>query len=131
VSERAQRVDPEEVTWAELRPVRLKAHEERELAGERRVDVLIPRFRNVRLARLARRLGLHDYRVHLDDVGSYVWDLLDGRRTVGELAAAVERRFGPRVDPVDERLPRFLQQMRRARMIELVEQGADASASTG
>ncbi len=42
-------------------------------------------------------------RVRLDEVGSLAWTLLDGRRTVGEVAAVLRERFGDRVEPAEER----------------------------
>jgi len=52
-------------------------------------------------------------RIRLDEVGTFVWRRLDGRTTVGELAAALEERFGERVTPATERLGRMVRVLRR------------------
>jgi hypothetical protein len=66
-----------------------------------------------------RRLGdwllcqLSARRIRLDDVGSFVWKGLDGATTVGELAVALEGRFGERVAPAAERLGRMVRVLHR------------------
>ena len=46
--------------------------------------------------------------IHLDGLGSFVWQRLDGQTSVGELAAEVENTFGERAHPIYERLDKFL-----------------------
>lgn len=45
--------------------------------------------------------------IHLDEIGSYVWSLIDGRMTVAEIAVPFEERFGERVYPTYERLGQY------------------------
>ncbi len=56
-------------------------------------------------------------RVRLDEVGSLAWTLLDGRRTVGEVAAALRERFGERVEPAEERLGTLLRPLHRGGLV--------------
>ena len=56
-------------------------------------------------------------RVRLDEVGSLAWTLLDGRRTVGEVAAVLRQRFGDRVEPAEERLGILLRSLHRGRLV--------------
>ena len=56
-------------------------------------------------------------RVRLDEVGSLAWTLFDGRRTVGEVAAALRERFGDRVEPAEERLGILLSSLQRGRLV--------------
>ena len=56
-------------------------------------------------------------RVRLDEVGSLAWTLLDGRRTVGEVAAGLRERFGDRVEPAEERLGLLLSSLHRGGLI--------------
>lgn len=52
-------------------------------------------------------------RIRLDEVGGFAWSHFDGRRTVAEVAELMVERFGEEVDPVEERLGRFVWVMRR------------------
>ncbi len=56
-------------------------------------------------------------RVRLDEVGSLAWTLLDGRRTVGEVAAALRERFGDRVEPAEERLGTLVRSLHRGGLV--------------
>ena len=47
--------------------------------------------------------------VHLDEMGSFVWPLLDGEKTILEIGKAVENRFGDEAKPVYERLVKYFQ----------------------
>ncbi len=56
-------------------------------------------------------------RVRLDEVGSLAWTLLDGRRTVGEVAAVLRERFGDRVEPAEERFGALLLSLHRGGLV--------------
>ena len=45
--------------------------------------------------------------VHLDEVGSFVWPLLDGEKDILALGVDVEGRFGEKAKPLYERLAQF------------------------
>ncbi|MGN0451692.1 MAG: PqqD family protein [Acutalibacteraceae bacterium] len=45
--------------------------------------------------------------VHLDEMGSFIWPLLDGEKTVEEIGEAVESRFGDKANPLYERLVKY------------------------
>ena len=47
--------------------------------------------------------------IHLDENGSFVWPLIDGKRSVMDIAALVEEHFGEKAHPLYERLVRFFQ----------------------
>ena len=46
--------------------------------------------------------------VRLDALGSYVWQQMDGRRTVACLGELLEKRFGAAAQPLYERLNAYL-----------------------
>lgn len=46
--------------------------------------------------------------IHLDEIGSCVWLLSDGEKTVTELGESVEKRFGEKVHPLYGRLSQYL-----------------------
>ena len=45
--------------------------------------------------------------VHLDKTGSFVWPLIDGKKSISELAADVDAEFGEEAHPLYERLAQF------------------------
>ena len=78
----------------------------------------MPRLGRGRLGRLLESwFQPRPYRVHLDDVGTFVWTRIDGTRTVEEIAREMETEFGDRVKPVSQRLGLFLGRLERGRFI--------------
>ena len=105
---------PEGGNLLELSPVRRAGW--REDAGRVVVEIPTPsRPWRTPLAWLSSKLSTK--RVRLDEVGSLAWSLFDGRRTVGEVAAALRERFGDRVEPVEERLGTLVRQLHHGGMI--------------
>lgn len=47
--------------------------------------------------------------VHLDEMGSFLWPLLDGSKTITELGEDVEAKFGEKAHPLYERLAKYFQ----------------------
>lgn len=47
--------------------------------------------------------------VHLDDIGSFVWPLMNGERNIIELGKLVEEHFGDESQPLYPRLAKFFQ----------------------
>lgn len=47
--------------------------------------------------------------IHLDAIGSFVWPLLDGEKSILALGELVEERFGEEARPLYERLAKYLQ----------------------
>lgn len=47
--------------------------------------------------------------VHLDEIGSFVWPLLDGEKNIIELGKLVEKKFGEKANPLYERLAKYFQ----------------------
>lgn len=92
------------------------------------VVLLRPRFQHGPLARWLQPLLRRPFlRVHLDEVGSFVWARCDGQSTVAEIAQALAERFGERVSPARDRLSLFLSQMLRGGLIRLRAPGGATS----
>lgn len=47
--------------------------------------------------------------VHLDEMGSFLWPLLDGTKTIIDLGVDVEKEFGDKAQPLYPRLAKFFQ----------------------
>jgi hypothetical protein len=78
------------------------------------VLVLVPRFRDPVLGRVVQpRLGpaKRHIRVPLERRGTFLWRLLDGRRTVADLARAYETEFPQDREQAPERVAKYLHAM--------------------
>lgn len=47
--------------------------------------------------------------VHLDELGSFIWPLIDGEKNIIEIGKLVEEHFGEAANPLYERLARYFQ----------------------
>ncbi len=47
--------------------------------------------------------------VHLDEMGSFLWPLIDGEKTITELGEYVKKKFGEKANPLYERLAKYFQ----------------------
>lgn len=47
--------------------------------------------------------------IHLDEMGSFVWPLIDGEKNITELGKSVEERFGEAAQPIYGRLAKYFQ----------------------
>ena len=47
--------------------------------------------------------------VHLDKMGSFIWPLIDGEKSILDIAEAVDKEFGEEAKPLYERLAKFFQ----------------------
>ncbi len=56
--------------------------------------------------------------VHLDDMGSFVWPLMDGQKNIIELGKAVDAHFGESAQPLYERLAKYFQILDSYRFIQ-------------
>lgn len=46
--------------------------------------------------------------LELDKFGSFVWEQIDGKRSIYEIGKAIRRKFGEEAEPFYERLARFI-----------------------
>ena len=107
-----------EVNLIELVPERSIDYETREGTL---VTILRPRFTG-RLARrfLEPRTKVKTYRVDLDEIGSAVWNLCDGERTVGEIGKEMRAMFGEDIEPCYDRLAVFFANLEASGFIRYV-----------
>jgi len=107
-----------EVNLLELIPERLIKFEIRE---SNLVTLLAPRFRDGLMKKLLQpRLKKPFLKIDLDEIGSEVWLLCDGKRNVQEIADRLREKFQEKVEPCHERLGIFFKQLERAGFISFV-----------
>ena len=60
--------------------------------------------------------------IHLDEIGSFVWPLIDGEMNIIELAALVDIQFEEKARPLYERLAKYFQILESYHFVEWVSQ---------
>ena len=56
--------------------------------------------------------------IHLDEMGSFVWPLMDGEKDILEIGKFVEERFGEKANPLYERLSQYFKTLEKYNFIE-------------
>jgi hypothetical protein len=59
--------------------------------------------------------------VHLDEMGSFIWPLMDGKMDITEIGKYVEEKFGEAANPLYERLAKYFQILDSYGFVEWVE----------
>ncbi len=47
--------------------------------------------------------------IHLDEMGSFVWPIINGEKSITEIGEAVDEHFGEKAHPLYERLSKYFQ----------------------
>lgn len=106
-SSRSKRL--EKVNLLDVRPVRTECWEEQD--GRIVIVRSLPTGARRRRPREWFRFWLSTRRIRLDERGSLVWRLLDGNRTVAEVAAELRLEFGQEVEPAEERTGQLVRRL--------------------
>ena len=56
--------------------------------------------------------------IHLDEMGSFVWPLIDGEKDIFAIGKEVETHFGEKANPLFERLSQYFEILKNYRFIE-------------
>jgi hypothetical protein len=59
--------------------------------------------------------------IHLDEMGSFLWPLLNGEKNIIELGVLVKEHFGEKAEPLYERLARYFQILESYHFITFIE----------
>lgn len=70
-------------------------------------------------------------KVHMEQFGSFLWPLIDGERTVKELADLLKERFGEEAEPLYPRVAKYMQIMESYHFISLVSGERVGEAAEG
>lgn len=65
-------------------------------------------------------------KVHMEQFGSFIWPLIDGKRTVTELADLLKERFGEEAEPLYPRVAKYMQIMESYHFITLLDREASS-----
>lgn len=50
-------------------------------------------------------------KIHMEEMGSFIWPLIDGKTSVYEIGQKVKERFGDSAEPLYERLSVYMKQL--------------------
>ena len=56
--------------------------------------------------------------VHLDEIGSFLWPLIDGKTNIIDLGKSVKEHFGEAAEPLYERLAKYFQILESYNFVE-------------
>jgi len=87
------------------------------------VSLLKPKIQIPFLAkRLLHRMKRPYYKVKLDKVGSHFWEHCNGQNSIEKIAALQKQKFGDNVEPIYERLGKFLHVLERHKFIRIKQE---------
>jgi len=93
------------INYLELTPYKLYSDETDENGL---ITILVPKFTNPIAKRLLEpTLSSKFFRIKLDELGSEAWKNTDGKKRVFEIANILSRKFGAKIQPIDQRLTKF------------------------
>jgi len=109
----------ENTNLLELTPFHIYTHEIEESGL---VSVLIPRFHNKLLARvISPRLKSPFVKARFDEFGSSTWLEIDGKKSVLSITENLIKQHGEKIQPVHERVSKFLNQLYLYKFINFIE----------
>lgn len=86
------------------------------------ISILVPKFTNRYLVKyLVPRIKKKFLKVNLDETGSAVWALIDGKKNTREIALAVKAKFGEEFVQPEERVSKFLAELHKGKVINFIE----------
>ena len=59
-------------------------------------------------------------KIHLDENGTFIWPLIDGKKTVTDIAALVKEEFGEKAEPLYPRIVKYFQIMESYHFINFI-----------
>lgn len=105
-----------DVNLLDLIPQRVMKFKE---SDEGLITIYKPKFKNKLMVKyIASKLKSPDYKVNLDQFGSFVWKRCDGKNTVEQIGELLKQKFEGDIEPVYDRLAVFIQSLARYKFIE-------------
>lgn len=57
--------------------------------------------------------------IHLDEMGNFIWPLIDGEKSVYEIAGFVKEEFGQKAEPLYNRLVQYMRNLENYQFIKM------------
>ena len=110
------------VNYLDLTPVRRLEHQ---LTDKGKVDILLPRFRKGFWREVYRKSPKGEFiHIHLDEIGSEIWLLIDGQKKVDEICKLLGEMIPEKLQPPGEterRVTDFLSLLYREKYVSFRE----------
>ena len=68
-----------------------------------------------------KKLIAKPYKIDLDEVGSFIYQICDGKLNTSEIMDKAKEHFGEKIEPVEERVTAFVQQLNKNKLVTLYE----------
>lgn len=72
------------------------------------VTLLFPKFKNKKISKYMLGNRTPYIQMKLDEIGTASWLLIDGKKNAGRIANELGEKFGEKIQPVHDRLGKFL-----------------------
>jgi len=103
----------------DLTPIKLVDHQ---IEENGLVSILMPKVYNKLMKKILEpKLSSKHVKIKLDEIGSTVWLSIDNNKNVGQIAKELVDRFHDKIQPVEERLPKFISQLYAQKFITFKE----------
>ena len=66
-----------------------------------------------------KKLSAKPLKADLDEIGSFIWTLIDGKNDVETIVNLSKEKFGEKIEPASERVCLFIEQLNQNRFIQL------------
>lgn len=59
--------------------------------------------------------------IHLDEMGNFIWPLIDGERTIYDISVMVKEKFGDKAEPLYNRLVQYIRNLESYGFIQIMK----------
>lgn len=81
------------------------------------ITVLVPKFRNEKMAKFMLGRRSRFIYIHLDETGSFTWLQIDGSRSIGVISRLLQEKFGEDFLQSEQRVNKFMSRLYQERYI--------------
>lgn len=68
-----------------------------------------------------KKLAAKPLKADLDEIGSFIWPLIDGKNSVENIVKKGNEEFGEKIEPAEERICLFIRQLNQNKFIQLFQ----------
>ena len=94
---------------------------EHKLEEDGNVTLLYPKFKNSKMSKYMLGRRSPHIKLKLDELGTATWLLIDGKSRIEKIALELSEKFGEKINPVQDRLGKFLSQLYNNKYISFQE----------
>jgi len=102
--------------WLSLYPIR---QVEYEMDEKSQAILIIPHPENWFTRKLLPKPKSPAQRIHLDEIGTFIWQLFDGNSNISAICESLKEKYGEDIQQAEERTVLFAQQMYKQEFIKV------------